>query len=199
MDDYLLETIRRCYEEGLLRGSSGNISIYDNTSNIITITPTAIPYYKLKLNDFVHIDLDGTVVKGSHNPSTEWRMHAAVYRAYRNVKAQIHIHSPYAMSFAINHMRIPVITDEMLSAFGGSINVASYEKPGTEALAAEAVNALNGRNACLLANHGALVVGINLEMAYTNAVCLENIAKVYSIALKNGGTVSVLNDDEEIE
>lgn len=194
MEEYLLAMVRRCYSEGLLKRSSGNVSVYDSESGIMTITPTSIPYNVMEADDIVNITLEGAIVSGKHKPSSEWPMHAAVYRVYPNVKAQIHTHSTYATSFAVNNIDIPVILIEMVPILGGNVRVAHFELPGIEALGLSAVASLEDRNACLLANHGALAVGGSLEQAYINAACLEDVAKTYSLALGNG-PISIVSDE----
>lgn len=194
MEEYLLDMVRRCYSEGLLKGSGGNIIVFDRESGIVIITPASIPYNEMRADDIVSMTLDGAIVCGKHKPSSELHMHAIVYRRYPDIKAQIHTHSTYATSFAINNLDIPVILIEIIPALGGDIKVAHFELPGTEAIGYSAVAALEGRNACLLANHGTLAEGGSLEQAYVNATCLEDVAKTYSLALSNGQVIVVSDE-----
>ncbi len=188
----------RCYSEGLFAGTSGNLSVYDRETGYMYITPSSYPYERMIAEDIMVITLDGTAVDGSHKPSSEWRMHAAIYRAMPEVGAIIHTHSPYATSFAVNRLPVPVILIEMVPFLGGDVPVADFAIPGTEAVGGNAVAVLGDRNACLMANHGALAIGSDLEQAHIRAVYVEDAAKICSIAKSNGEKVHVI-DDKDIE
>jgi L-ribulose-5-phosphate 4-epimerase len=182
----LLEVTKRSYHEALFAGTSGNLSYFDHATGDMYITPGSIPYDTMTEEDLVRMTLDGEILEGLKRPSSEWRMHAEVYRCKPEVSAVIHTHSPYATSFAVNHWKIPVILIEMVPFLGGDIEVADFAVPGTVKVGVEAVKKLKERNACLMANHGVLAVGENLEQAYTRAVYVEDSAKIYSLALSNG-------------
>ena len=137
------------------------------------------------------IDLNGNILQGKHSPSSEWRMHAAIYRADARVNAIVHTHSPHATAFAINRMRIPAVLYEMVFFLGGDIPVAEGAIPGTPEVGENCVPVLKERNGCLMANHGALAVGDTLDRAYTRAVYIEDAAKAYSVALTHGKTYEI--------
>lgn len=189
--EQLLEMSRRAYGQALFAGTSGNLSIYDRESGLMLITPSSVPYETMEKDDLVLMKLDGEVVEGTNRPSSEWRMHAVIYQEKEVVSAILHTHSPYATSFAVNKQEIPVILIEMVPFLGGSVPVAEFALPGTESVGEEAVKALAGRNACLMANHGVLAVGTTLEQAHIRAVYVEDAAKIYSLALSNGETYEV--------
>ena len=184
--EMVLHTAKKCYRDGILTVSNGNVSVYDIQSGIMTITPSSIPYDIMELDDIVCVTLDGVKMNGERKPSSEWRMHAVVYKEMPGIKAVIHTHSPYASSFSVNKMGIPPIMIEMIPLLGGDVKVADFAIPGTEDVGYEAVKVLAGRNACLLANHGVLAVGGDLDKASERAACVEESAKIYSIALSNG-------------
>jgi L-ribulose-5-phosphate 4-epimerase len=190
----IFDMAKRCYRDGILTMSNGNISVYDPESGIMTITPSSVHYEELELEDIVQMQLDGTKINGKRKPSSEWRMHSVVYSELKEVRAQIHTHSPYAASFSVNKMNIPVIMIEMAAVLGGSIKVADFAMPGTFDVGVNTVKALHERNACLLQNHGLLAVGENLVKAYERAVCLEEAAHIYSLALNNGD-ITVIPDE----
>lgn len=187
----LLEMSRRAYRQALFAGTSGNLSIYDRETGLMLITPSSIPYETMEKEDLVLMKLDGEVVEGTNRPSSEWRMHAVVYQRREEVSAILHTHSPYATSFAVNRQEIPVILIEMVPFLGGSVPVAEFALPGTESVGEEAVKALEGRTACLMANHGVLAVGATLEQAHIRSVYVEDAAKIYSLAISNGETYEV--------
>ena len=182
----LLEVTKQSYREALFAGTSGNISYYDHASGGMFITPGSLPYETMTEEDLVRMTLDGEVLEGERKPSSEWRLHAEVYRQKPEISSVIHTHSPYATSFAVNNQSIPVILIEMVPFLGGEVEVADFAIPGTVEVGVEAVKKLNGRNACLMANHGVLAVGENLDQAHIRAVYTEDAAKIYSLALNNG-------------
>lgn len=194
----LLEMSRKAYDEALFAGTSGNLSMYDREEGLMLITPSSVPYETMKTEDLVLMKLDGEVVEGENRPSSEWRMHAAVYRNKDEVSAVLHTHSPYATSFAVNKQEIPVILIEMVPFLGGSVPVAEFALPGTDAVGEAAVKALCERNACLMTNHGVLAVGATLEQAHIRAVYVEDAAKIYSLALSNGKTFEVPEESVRI-
>ena len=187
----LVQTAQRAYREKMFAATSGNLSVFDRESGKIYITPGSFPYEEMTPEDIMAIDLDGNILEGNHSPSSEWRMHAAIYRADKRVNAIVHTHSPYATAFAINHMRIPAVLYEMVFFLGGDIPVAEGAIPGTPEVGENCVPVLKERNGCLMANHGALAVGDTLDRAYTRAVYIEDAAKAYSIALTHGKTYEI--------
>ena len=150
------------------------------------ITPGSYPYEIMTPEDAMVIDLDGNILEGVHKPSSEWRMHAAVYRSNETVNAIVHTHSPYATAFAINNMSIPVVLYEIAFFLGGDIPCAEGALPGTDAVGENCVKVLKDRYGCLMGSHGALAVGDTLDRAYTRAVYIEDAAKAYSLALTHG-------------
>ena len=187
----LVQTAQRAYREKMFAATSGNLSVFDRVSGKIYITPGSFPYEEMTPEDIMAIDLDGNILEGKHSPSSEWRMHAAIYRADKRVNAIVHTHSPYATAFAINHMRIPAVLYEMVFFLGGDIPVAEGAIPGTPEVGENCVPVLKERNGCLMANHGALAVGDTLDRAYTRAVYIEDAAKAYSISLTHGKTYEI--------
>ena len=187
----LVQTAQRAYREKMFAATSGNLSVFDRESGKIYITPGSFPYEEMTPEDIMAIDLNGNILEGKHSPSSEWRMHAAIYRADKRVNAIVHTHSPYATAFAINHMRIPAVLYEMVFFLGGDIPVAEGAIPGTPEVGENCVPVLKERNGCLMANHGALTVGDTLDRAYTRAVYIEDAAKAYSIALTHGKTYEI--------
>lgn len=182
----LICTARQAYADRLFAATSGNLSIFDRSEGKIYITPGSFPYEQMTEADAMVIDLDGNVLQGAHHPSSEWRLHTAVYRAYPEVNAVVHTHSPYATSFAINRTPIPAVLYEMVFFLGGDIPVARGAIPGTPEVGEYCAEALKDRFGCLMANHGALAVGDTLARAYTRAVYIEDAAKACALAMTHG-------------
>lgn len=192
MKERVLENTRSAYAEGLFAGTSGNLSVCDAAKELLAITPSSFPYEKMTLDDIMVIRMiDGSVVEGRHQPSSEWRMHRAILRGRADIFGVVHTHSPYATSFAVTAMPIPLILIEMLVYIGGDIPVAEFALPGGDALGETVAAALRTRNACLMANHGAVAVGATLEQAHLRAVYVEDAAKIYSLALGAGKTRTI--------
>lgn len=182
----LLQVTKQAYADKMFAATSGNLSIFDRENGHMYITPGSYPYEIMTVDDVMVIDLDGNIIDGPHKPSSEWRMHAAVYRAKPDVNAVVHTHSPFATAFAINNMEIPPILYELIYFLGGNIRVAEGAIPGTPEVGENCVKVMDNRNGCLMGNHGALAVGADLPTAYTRAVYIEDAAKAYSIALGHG-------------
>jgi L-fuculose-phosphate aldolase len=134
---------------------------------------------------------------GPLRPSTEWRFHLDILRARPDAGAVVHTHAPYCTTLAITRRGIPAI-HYMIAAFGGDIRCADYATFGTEALSRAALRALDGRNGCLLANHGMIAVGPDLDRAMWLAVELETLARQYFNALLIGGA-AILGEAEIAE
>ena len=181
----------QAFHEGLFSGTSGNMSCYLRDEGKMLITPTSVRYDVMKADDIVVMALDGTILEGHLQPSSEWRMHAAIYEAKTDVDAIFHTHSPYATAFAVNHQTIPAVLIEAHVFLGGDIRCAAYATPGTKEVGLNAIPALDGRKGCTLANHGVLAVGQDLPHAYRNAEYIEDVAKIYSIARPLGTPVEL--------
>lgn len=192
----VLQTARKAYEEKLMAGTSGNMSIYNPEEKHMIITPSSYDYSIMEEKDIVVTDLEGNIIEGCHKPSSEWRMHAEIYKHLPQVRAVVHTHSPYATSFAVNHQEIPVILIEMIPFLKGKLEVSDYAEQGSAQVGLNAVPILKRKNACLMANHGVVAVGATMEEAYINSVYVEDTAKIYHMALITGQP-AVIPDHEE--
>lgn len=193
----VLQTAKKAYDEKLMAGTSGNMSVYSPGERLMVITPSSYDYSIMEVQDIVVIDLDGNVAEGRHKPSSEWKMHAEIYRHLPHVGAVVHTHSPYATSFAVTHQEIPVILIEMIPFLKGKLEVSAYAKQGSAQVGMNAVPILRRKNACLMANHGVVAVGGTLEEAYINSVYTEDTAKIYHMALASGQKPVVIPGYEE--
>ena len=196
--EILLAYTKKAYENKLFAGTSGNLSIYDDENDCIYITPSSIPYENMECEDMVVITMDGTVLEGKHQPSSEWKLHANIYKERKEIKAVVHTHSPYATAFAVANMPIPMILVEMLPSIGDAVQVAGFALPGDEKVGIEAVKALEGRKWCLLKNHGAVAIGEEIESAYITAVYIEDAARIYYLASTVGKVGEIPEEQLEI-
>jgi len=183
---------------GLNQGTSGNISARHGEEMLIT--PSAVPYDAMRPEMIASMPLGGEygAWSGPLQPSTEWRFHLDIMRARSDVGAIVHTHSTYATVLAIARKSIPAC-HYMMAAFGGTdIRCAGYARYGTKELSELALAALEERNGCLLANHGMIALGANLDKAMWLAVELETIARQYYLSLALGSHV-ILTDEEIAE
>lgn len=187
----VLLAAKKAYKEELMKGTSGNMSAFVRDKGLIVITPSSYDYSIMEEKDLVVIDLDGNVMEGIHKPSSEWKMHAEIYKHLPHVGAVVHTHSPYATAFAVNHQEIPVILIEMVPFLKGKIEVSPYAEQGSAEVGLNAVPILQRKNTCLMANHGVVSVGESLDQAYINSVYTEDAAKIYHLALGCGQPVVI--------
>jgi L-fuculose-phosphate aldolase len=178
--DEVARVAKRLIESGLVTGTSGNVSARTPEGDVL-MTPSGIDYEELEPGDVVLVDVDGEVLEGSLGPSTETPMHTGIYRARADVGAVVHTHSVFATTLACLGWTIPPV-HYMLTTLSedGEIPLAPYTTYGTEELAGYAAEALGeGRNACLLQNHGTITVGDGPEEAFSRTTVLEEMAEIY--------------------
>ena len=178
----IVEAGKRMLHKGLVIGASGNISIRISGEDRIVITPSQIKYDKIGVNDIVVVDFKKNVLEGDRSPSVETGMHIGVYETRPDVGAIVHTHSVYASAIASLGKKIPPFLDDIVLMLGGEIEVAEYGMPGSKELAENAVRALGKKNAVLLANHGSLSCGKDLEGAFVNAELVERVAKIFILS-----------------
>jgi len=173
----ILEVARAMANAWLARGSSGNVSA--RTEGGILITASGVPYFKLEESGIIEIDLDGGKRSGKGEPSSEWRMHAEIYKRREDVAAIVHTHSPYATAAAISLHFLPIVHDEGRILFGDEIPVSRHAPPGTWDLARAVADAIGDRSAALIARHGAVTVGASPEEALMRAEKIEEMAHLF--------------------
>lgn len=192
----IIEAARRMNATGLNQGTSGNISA--RYQDRMLITPSGVPYDDLEPADITGLPLEGEygAWEGRLKPSSEWRFHLDITLARPEVGAIVHAHSTYATTLACCRKDIPACHYMMAAAGGPTIRCSSYATYGTKELSLAALEALEGRTCCLLANHGMIATGPNLAKAMWLAVELETIAKQYYLSLTVPGGPVILPDDE---
>jgi L-fuculose-phosphate aldolase len=192
----LLACARELAPLGLSSGTSGNLSARVDEARFL-ITPSAAAYAALGPDDLVLLDLEGRAIGGTRTPSSEWRMHADLYRARPELSGIVHAHPAHATALACARRGIPALHYEIASFGGADIRCSDYATFGTQALSRAVLAAMHGRRGCLLANHGMLTAAESVEEALSLAVELENLAAlVVRVASLGGGVVL---DDAEIE
>ena len=177
---------------GINRGKSGNVSA--RWKNGFLVTPSALPYEETKPADIVFID-EKARATGKRAPSSEWRFHFDIYRKKGEAHAVVHTHSSFATTLACLGLNVPAFHYMVAVAGGNDIRCAPYATFGTQALSDHAVKALEGRRACLLANHGMIATGGSLKNALALAVEVEALCEQYWRALQLGKP-NLLADEE---
>jgi L-fuculose-phosphate aldolase len=177
---------------GMNAGSSGNVSV--RAPRGMVITPSGCSADTITDTDPVNMTLEGEP-RGQRVPSSEWFMHAAIYRAYPEAQAIVHTHSDACTALACLNEKLPAFHYLVVRFGGDDVRCAPYVTFGTPALAGVAVAALVDRTACLLANHGMIVTGATADTALTAAITLEALARQYLLA-RAAGKVRLLTRAE---
>lgn len=193
----VVEYYKKMLTDNLTVGTGGNISIYNQESKKIYLTPTGIHPMDLKEEDISVLNLEGELLEGK-KPSSEIDMHSIFYKKKEEINSVIHAHTKYATAISCTRQDMPAI--DYLIALSGDIkiNCAKYASYGTMELAENAFEAMGSGKAVLLANHGITVVGKSIEEAYNLIQQIEYVAELFINASKIGTPV-VLSDEEMTE
>ncbi len=191
-EDAVLAAAKDMLRRGLVEGTAGNISARREDGNIV-ITPSSVDYADMRLDDLVLVDPEGGVLaaKDGRGPSTEMALHLACYRAFDDIGSVIHSHPVWATMFAVAHQSIPACIDEFAVYCGGDIRCAEYAASGTPDVGHNAVKALDGRGAALIANHGLVAVGPRPDKVMHITALVERTAQIAWGARALGGPVPV--------
>jgi L-fuculose-phosphate aldolase len=179
----MIETARGMNRAGLNQGTSGNLG--HRVEDGFLVTPSGMDYDRLVPADIVLMRFDGGR-EGRRAPSSEWRFHRDILAARPDVGVVLHVHSMFATTLACLGRDIPSFHYMVAVAGGDTIRCAPYATFGTEELSRHAVAGLDGRKACLLANHGMIALGSDLRSALKLAVEVETLAAMYWRALQVG-------------
>ncbi|MEQ8142980.1 class II aldolase/adducin family protein [Streptomyces sp. OP7] len=171
-------TARRTVADGLVVGTSGNVSV--RVGDTVLVTPSGVPYDRLRPADVTGVDLTGRQVLGTLVPTSELPLHLAVYRE-TDARAVVHTHAVHATAVSTLVDELPPI-HYMTAALGGPVRVARYAAYGTPELAAHTLRALEDRTGCLMRNHGTLTYGATLDQAYDRTAQLEWMCRVWLTA-----------------
>ena len=181
----LVSVARRMNGAGLNQGTSGNLSARIQAG--LLVTPSSLPYEQMDAGDLVALDLSGQpLAERQRRPSSEWRLHADVLSCRTEAMAVLHCHPIHATALACHDRGIPAFHYMVAVAGGDEIHCAPYATFGTKELSENVVKALEGRNACLLARHGMVTLGKDLDAALRVAVEVETLARMYLQALQLG-------------
>lgn len=191
----VLDAAKDMLRRGLVEGTAGNISARRPDGNIV-ITPSSVDYRDMQLDDLVLVDADGSVLQAAdgRSPSSEMQLHLACYRAFDDIGSVIHSHPVWATMFAIAHQPIPACIDEFAVYCGGDVRCTDYAASGTPDVGTNAVAALEGRAAALIANHGLVAVGPRPDKVLHVTALVERTAQIVWGARALGGPVPIPED-----
>jgi L-fuculose-phosphate aldolase len=169
---------KKLIDARLTSGTGGNLSIFNRDRGLIAISPSGVEYDAMAPSDVPVVDMDGVVVDGSWKASSELDFHRSLYSKRSDIRAVVHTHSVYATTMACLHWEIPAV--HYLVAFSGhKVPLAPYATFGTPELARNVADSIGDCNALLLANHGLVAVGANLDTAFAVAEEIELVARIY--------------------
>lgn len=189
------DAARALADAGLLVGTAGNVSARDG--DLVAVTATGVVLGRCTPDDVTLVDRAGGVVEGRLAPTSELALHLGLYDARPADTAVVHTHAPFATAVACVLDELPVLHYQQL-ALGGAIRVAPYATFGTDALATAVRDALEGRSAALMANHGSVAVGATLEKAVENALLMEWLCQLHHRASALG-TPRTLSEDQQLD
>jgi L-ribulose-5-phosphate 4-epimerase len=190
MLESLREQVCLCNQElpmhGLVAWTSGNVSGRDPDTGLVVIKPSGVRYEHLRPQDMVVVDLEGAIVEGTLQPSSDTASHLYIYRARADVGGIVHTHSGYATAFSTIGMAIPVYLTAQADEFGGPIPCGGFAMIGGEEIGQVIVQSIGDSPAVLLRNHGVFTIGSTAEAAVKTAVMVEDIARTAWLALQIG-------------
>ncbi|MFI7387710.1 class II aldolase/adducin family protein [Streptomyces sp. NPDC049813] len=191
----LVTTARRTVSDGLVVGTSGNVSV--RVGDTVLVTPSGVPYDRLGPGDLLAVGLDGERRAGTLAPTSELPMHLALYR-HTDARAVVHTHAVHATAVSTLVTELPAV-HYMTAALGGLVRVAPYATYGTEELARNMLAALAGRSGCLLRNHGTVTHGPTLDAAYDRTAQLEWMCRLWLTAHSVPGRTPSLLTEEQLD
>ena len=184
--EQLVSCAHKLLSSGLVRGTSGNLSVRSTSHETCLVTPSGVDYESMDAKDVVEVDLFGRPVGAGLKPSVDTPVHVAIYRARPDVGACIHTHSIYAAAFSTVRRPIPPLLAESAGLLGGGVRVLDYVPPARPDTGDAVALGLGRDRAVLLPNHGVVAVGQDLKQALAAAMAVEESAQVAFIAHQLG-------------
>jgi L-fuculose-phosphate aldolase len=185
LKEQICEIGRRVYAKGFAAANDGNITVRLNEREFLC-TPTMVSKGFLKPEDICKVDLEGKQLAGTRKRSSEVLLHLAIYKQRPDVRACVHCHPPHATAFAVAHEPIPKCILPEVEVFLGEVPLAVYETPGGQKFADTVVPFAKDCNTIILANHGTLTFGPDLEKAYWNTEIIDAYCRILILAKQLG-------------
>ena len=193
----IVETALNLLAEGVIANGQGNLSRFHPESGTLAITPSGVPYRERSPADICVVDLEGNLIEGKWQPTSEMALHLVYYRKRKDITAVVHTHAPYSTVFGIiGEEPLPMVLNEAAMGLGGKVPIAPYGTPGTEELADLTFQATGEGSAVIMAHHGLVTLGTSLENAYTATIAAEATAQAVILARSMGAEVNVIPDQE---
>lgn len=193
--ELLVEYGKRMSREKLTAGTGGNLSIYNAEQGLMAITPSGMDYFEISPEDIVVMDLENHIVDSQRKPSSEWALHTVFYKNKPDIRAVVHTHPIYSTIFAILNKPLKAVHYAIADAGVAEVPCAPYHLFGTAELAEEAIKVCGDSKAVILANHGLITCGTDLEKAYSLTCNMEFVAELQYRSMSIGTPV-VLNDED---
>ncbi|MFL5338924.1 MAG: class II aldolase/adducin family protein [Gemmataceae bacterium] len=197
LKDFICEIGRRVYHRGFAAANDGNITIRLNDKEVLC-TPTMVSKGYMKPDDICKVDYEGKQLAGKKKRTSEVLLHLAVYKARPDVNAVVHCHPPHATAFAVAHEPIPKCVLPEVEVFLGEVPIAQYETPGDNRFAQTVLPYVRNCNTIILANHGTVTFGKDLEQAYFNTEIIDAYCKILILA-KQLGPVNYFSEEKTRE
>lgn len=190
----IVDSGMRMLQSGLTVATWGNISVRNPETGLIYLTPSGMKYDTVTEDDVVVMNAKMEIIEGNRKPTIEFGMHIGILNARPDLNAVVHTHPIYSQVFACLNEDIPPINDEAAQVMAGTVKCAEYALPGSEELARNAAAALGAGYACLLANHGSVCVGADMEKAFNVSTVLEMTAQIYYMTRCIGKPIIIPDD-----
>ncbi len=188
---------RKLLEEGLTTGTGGNLSVFHRPSGIVALSPSGIPYGETQPEDVVLMTPEGCFVEDEHrNPTSEWELHLALYERRPDISAIVHCHSDYATAVSCLGVDLPAV-NYMVAVVGDKVPLTPFGVYGTSDLAQRVADNIGDYDGALMANHGQVALGRTLKAAFTVALNVEYVARLYVLAKSVGEPVVLSGEDIE--
>jgi L-fuculose-phosphate aldolase len=196
----IVEIGRQMVKDGLAHSGQGNVSAFDRQSGLVAITPSAVPYEARTPEDICVVKLDGSLVEGPWEPTTEMALHLIYYRYRADINAVVHTHAPYSTVLGIiGEETMPVVLNEAAMELGGPLPVAPYARPSTQELAQVTYDATTDAMGVIMAHHGLVTFGADLTRAYGSTLAAESTARTIIMARSMGANPVTLDQQEAQE
>jgi L-fuculose-phosphate aldolase len=193
----MCEIGRRVYAKGFAAANDGNITCRLDTERVLC-TPTRVSKGFMKPDDLCIVDLEGKQLAGRRKRSSEILLHLAILKARPDIRSCVHCHPPHATAFAVAHEPIPKCVLPEFEVFLGEVAISPYETPGTQAFAETVLPYVKDTDTILLANHGTITYGSDLEDAYFKTEIIDAYCRILLLA-KQLGNVSYYSDEKAAE
>jgi len=190
----VVEYGRKLITSQLTTGSGGNLSIFNRSEGLIAIKPSGVDYLKMKPEDVVVVDPDGNVVEGDLVPSSEIRFHLALLQHRSDINAVVHTHQVYATTIACMNIELPAV-HYLVGFSGNKVPLAKYATFGSQELCDNIIAAIGNYNACLMANHGIVGIGVDIKAAFAVVEELELVSRLYYQCKCMGEPVILSNEE----